>query len=293
MSDTKAVEMKAQLATYLKFNDIIDEDLLFVMTDLTLWPQDNNLPKISVPIRSSLTQIATYTESVLEKNLYLSDVTFDQIRTLNHEFKQQQSEDLKRERVGIAKSIQNDDHKLPIFTVKPFSGDTLKGSKYIEQVEFMFRNYAMVKFIESRQHCEDNPKWSSAFASHTRDSISKSNILGYLSTELKRENNCADVWVTIKSKLISSDVLTVDVYDFWQEPFGLSCVDMDSFLPFYNSVKKLLHQLKEHKSIAVTDDVFLKSFFAKIIETPELQHEAKKLLKDGGETCIEILDLTH
>ena len=67
MSDTKAVEMKAQLATYLKFNDIIDEDLLFVMTDLTLWPQDNNLPKISVPIRSSLTQIATYTESVLEK----------------------------------------------------------------------------------------------------------------------------------------------------------------------------------------------------------------------------------
>ena len=67
MSDTKAVEMKAQLATYLKFNDIIDEDLLFVMTDLTLWTQDNNLPKISVPIRSSLNQIATYTESVLEK----------------------------------------------------------------------------------------------------------------------------------------------------------------------------------------------------------------------------------
>ena len=43
----------------------------------------------------------------------------------------------------------------------------------------------------------------------------------------------------------------------------------------------------------MTDDTFLKSFFAKIIETPELQHEAKKLLKDGGESCIEILDLIH
>ena len=37
----------------------------------------------------------------------------------------------------------------------------------------------------------------------------------------------------------------------------------------------------------------LKSFFAKVIETPELQHEAKKLLKGGGETCTEILDLIH
>ena len=103
------------------------------MTDLTMWPQDNNLPKISVPIRSSLTQIATYTESVLAKDLYLSSgVTFDQIRSLHHDFKRQQSEDLKRKDVGIAKSSHNDDHKLPFFTVKPFSGDTLKGSKYIE-----------------------------------------------------------------------------------------------------------------------------------------------------------------
>ena len=101
MSDTKAAKMKTQLTQYLKSNDIIDEDLLSVMTDLTMWPQDNNLPKISVPIRSSLTQIATYTESILAKNLYLSDgVTFNQIRTMHHDFKRQQSEDLKREGGG-------------------------------------------------------------------------------------------------------------------------------------------------------------------------------------------------
>ena len=134
----------------------------------------------------------------------------------------------------------------------------------------------MAKFINSGQYCNNHSKWSSAFASRVRDPIFKSNILGYLSTELERENNCAKVWTEIKSKLTSSDVLTAEVYAFWQELFGLSFVDMDSFLPFYNSVKKLLHQLKEHKSIAVTDDVFLKSLFAKVIQTPELQHEAKK-----------------
>ena len=79
MSVEKIEEIKAQLSTYLKSNDIIDEGLLSVMTDLTMWPQNDNLPNITVPVRSSLTQIATFTESVLVRILYLSDgVTFNQ-----------------------------------------------------------------------------------------------------------------------------------------------------------------------------------------------------------------------
>lgn len=85
-------------------------------------------------------------------------------------------------------------------------------------------------------------------------------MLGYLSTEFERENNCAKVLAEIKSKFTSSDVITAEMYDIWQELFGLSCVDMDSFLPFYNNVKKLLNQLKEHKSIIVTDDVCFEIF---------------------------------
>ena len=39
--------------------------------------------------------------------------------------------------------------------------------------------------------------------------------------------------------------------------------------------------------------MFLKYFFEKVIETPELQHEDKNLSQDDGETCTEILDLIH
>ena len=99
--------------------------------------------------------------------------------------------------------------------------------------------------------------------------------MGYFSPEFKRENNCANVWAAIKSKLTSSDILPAEVYYFWLEIFGMSCVGMDSFLLFYNSVKKLMYQLKYHKGIAVTDDVYLKPFFVKVIKTTELQHEAK------------------
>ena len=61
----------------------------------------------------------------------------------------------------------------------------------------------------------------------------------------------------------------------WQQLFGLKCEDKDSFLHFYSRSKSILHKLKKNKSIAVTDDIFLRAYFAKVIEAPELQTEVK------------------
>ena len=58
-------------------------------------------------------------------------------------------------------------------------------------------------------------------------------------------------------------------------------MSIDSFLASYSSLKRIFHKLKEYKSIAVLDDVFLKSYFVKVIQTPELQREVKKLLNGG------------
>jgi len=57
--------------------------------------------------------------------------------------------------------------------------------------------------------------------------------------------------------------------------------------------KRILHKLKEKNSIAATDDNFIKSYFAKVIEIPELQYEVKKLLRGGSESGQGILDLIH
>ena len=68
---------------------------------------------------------------------------------------------------------------------------------------------------------------------------------------------------------------------------------MDTFLSFYSSSKGILHKLKVDKPVAATDDIFIKSYFAKVIKTPELQHEVKKLLKGGTESYADILELIH
>ena len=76
----------------------------------------------------------------------------------------------------------------------------------------------------------------------------------------------------------------------WQGLFALKCEDHNSFLSFYSKSKATLHKLKWSNSIAVTDKVFLKAFFAKVIFVEKLQSKTKKLLKDGNETCAEILE---
>lgn len=55
-------------------------------------------------------------------------------------------------------------------------------------------------------------------------------------------------------------------------------------------VKKIVHQLQEGKSIAVTDDTFIKVFLGKSISYEELHTEAKWFSKERSATYNVILD---
>ena len=68
---------------------------------------------------------------------------------------------------------------------------------------------------------------------------------------------------------------------------------MDSFLSFYSSSKDIIHKLKVNKLVAVTDDIFLKSYFAKVIDTYEFQSEVKKFLKGGPKLYTDMMDIIH
>ena len=68
---------------------------------------------------------------------------------------------------------------------------------------------------------------------------------------------------------------------------------MDYFLSFYSSSKGIIHKLRIKKLVTVTDNIFLKLYFAKVIETPELQFEVKKLLKGGPASYTDIMELIH
>jgi hypothetical protein len=59
-----------------------------------------------------------------------------------------------------------------------------------------------------------------------------------------------------------------------------------------NKAKKIIHKLKSAQSEAVKDDHFLRAFFARAIDVPELNEVTKKFLT-VNKTTEEILDLVH
>jgi len=130
-------------------------------------------------------------------------------------------------------------------------------------VDNAFRSFAMDKYFLDEVYYVKSSEWSDAFASRLRESIYESDILGFLSTELEAEKNCAKVWKQIVSHLTSADVNTTRMMAHWNQLFNLKCGDNDSFMLFYSTKKGLIHKLKRNKSVVVIDNTFLKCFLLK------------------------------
>ena len=68
---------------------------------------------------------------------------------------------------------------------------------------------------------------------------------------------------------------------------------MDDFSLLNSGVKKVTYKLRENKSIAVTDNTFLKAFLSGSISCEDLKTEAKGFLMEGTETYDKIMDKIH
>ena len=137
----------------------------------------------------------------------------------------------------------------------------------------------MVKYLEDSTFCDANTTWYGAFASRIRESIADKSILGYLDTSLEAGYKCCKVWDTINiTKLNTGDATTARVM-----------FHRGSFLVFHSQSKKLLFKLEKEKSIAITDNIFLRTYFEKVIEVPVLLTEVKKLLKGEHTSYNSIL----
>ena len=183
--------------------------------------------------------------------------------------------------------------KIPSFDVPLYNGNIIEGHSYIQDVQDTFRSSAMEDYLNSEAHCDQNHSWSGAFASRIRESLKDSLTLGFLSTELNQENNCARVWIRIKNHLSSEDVVTARVMNLWTKLFSLKCEDRDSFNAFYSQFKGITHKLTEHSSVAVQDDTFMRAFLSRTIEAPELQSEVKNFLKEPKIEYLEILEKVY
>ena len=286
--------LEKQMTSYLTELGVENDDMLAFMSDESFpSPKSMNLDlkMLTIPVLRMLHTIAGMTVIVRQSSLYLTpSTTYDVLRTFAARSPHPAINDACGSGGGKSGSSSSTEVKVPNFSVPKFEGDTLGGDKFIDKVSTKFRSNGQSLYLESVQHCTENTSWSSAFASRLRESLADSAILGFLSSELDKEHNSAKVWARISSHLNSSDLSMAREMHNWTEFFALKCENKESFLAFYSQAKKLLHKLTVGKSVAVTDDVFLKAFMAKVIEAPELQTEAKQFLMEGSGTYAEILE---
>ena len=251
---------------------------------------------ISPAVRLTLQNIAQFTATVRRRKLFLAkSTTFDELHDYHASNRATHLRKYDAAALGLGRkqSSSGGDHKVPAFTVPKFVGDSLEGQAFVDNVVRKFKGHGQLSFLEDDQYCDDHSVWSEAFSSCLLDSLADSDILGYLSTELKDEGNCAEVWDKITSCLQTSDLTMARIMQHWSDFFALRCTSMDDFPLFYSGVKKVTHKLREANSIAVTDDTFLKAFLSGSISCEELKTEAKGFLLEGSAQYDTILDKIH
>ena len=180
--------------------------------------------------------------------------------------------------------------KLPSFTLPKFHGERLDGDDYKNKVERVFRNHGQLLFLLDDEYPGFHTDWSTAYSSRILDSLADSSIMSFMAERLKDETNSYVVWKKVCEHLSTSDLSMTRIMKLWREFFGLRCENLSDFLPFYSKVTKVLDKLQQEKSVAATDDVFLRAFLAKAISCEELQTEVKKFLQDGKGTYDQILE---
>ena len=99
--------------------------------------------------------------------------------------------------LGQGHSPSGGNHKVPAFLVSKFVGHSLEGQAFVDNVVSKFKGHGQLSYLEDERYCNDYPACSEAFSSRLLDSLTDSDILGYLLTELKDEGNCVEIWEKI------------------------------------------------------------------------------------------------
>jgi len=302
LDDATMSRLGKQLNFYFSKVGVSNDSIFAMMKNKSDWPDasahttaNQPLDLITIPVALLLCEIAGYMEQAIESKFFLvPGVTYKSLSS----WAKAKSDPGRHDARGSHSSTTlvsgaSSNQKMPSFKVDRFEGDAFSGDAFVRKVIGIFASNAVSSYLSDSRMCRQNLPWSGAFASRIRESIAESPILGFIATELETEENCAKVWSRVCQHLTKTDVMIGRVLGDWQDFFKLRCENKEDFLEFYSSAKKILHRLKVAKSVAVSDDSFLRSFFAKAIDVPELQEATKQFLKQFNVKTEDILESVH
>ena len=247
---------------------------------------DPELKPITTPVMRCLKTVASYTKKIVDQGYYLRrHVCYADLHAYSVEIDRVQAQKSSVSFSGTS--------KLPTFDVPIFSGEAIEGGDYLEDIERVFSSNAVSSYINDSQVCDDNPDWSDALASRIRQSLSKSNILSFLATELKDEKSCYLVFKKLGDHLSTVDIKMAKMFDEWQKLFNLSCDDLDGFSSFYSSVRTSVKKLEVAQAAAIQDDTFIRAFLCRALNVQELQTTSKELMTNIQDSWMKIFESIH
>ena len=169
-------------------------------------------------IVSFLQNLSGFIATVRDNNLYISQsTTYEQLGVYHRNHR-----NLEVPSSTASKSLKpSKTEKVPQFILSKFVGDRLGGAHWIKGVVRKFKGQGIKTYLTDNTYCNVNSDWSSAFASRLLDSLINSDILQYITTKLKDEGNCAEVWEVIYNALQSTDLTLARVLNNWQDFFRL------------------------------------------------------------------------
>ena len=129
--------------------------------------------------------------------------------------------------MGQEQSLKGFDQKVPASSVTKFVGNRLERQEFVDNVVRKFKGHGQISYLEDAEFCDGHPVWSEVFSSRLLDSLADSDILGYLLTKLKDEDNYTEVWKKITSCLQMLDLTMARIMQHWSDFFALRCTSMD------------------------------------------------------------------
>lgn len=186
--------------------------------------------------------------------------------------------------------------KLPDLKLKNFTGASYVDTddKWSKSIVSSFEQKNCVKFLEDELHCDNNVGWSRAFAASLRESITDSDILGYIAEETVDERNCAKVWKAITSALAGgtdkTNIIMSQLCQRWLEFFDNECDNIDDFPKFNSKFRSSILKLRKLKQQAMDDDMFLKFFIFFKVKVEQFSDVRKTHLSDHKSSSGDLMD---
>ena len=97
----------------------------------------------------------------------------------------------------------------------------------------------------------------------------------------------------MQAHLTKGDLVIARTFEEWKMLFKLHCDTLDGFLPYYSGARKAVARLTQWKSVAITDESFVRAYLCKSLDVKELRSATDEFMSNRTDRAFSIFEKVH